>query len=123
VLNPSVSYPLISNPAFYLTPKVALHSTYYAMGANNNRAYSSSSRTLPLYSVDGGWRLSATGICLAATMCIRWNRVLSMYMCYTRSEYVTQFDTGQAGFDFTQMFSENRFTGMTVLAMPIHHPP
>jgi len=28
VLNPSVSYPLVSQPAFYVTPKLAMHSAY-----------------------------------------------------------------------------------------------
>ncbi|MBI3223149.1 MAG: LPS-assembly protein LptD, partial [Nitrosomonadales bacterium] len=35
VFNPGISYPLVSDPAFYLTPKLALHSTYYQMGSNN----------------------------------------------------------------------------------------
>ncbi|HXU93634.1 MAG TPA: LPS assembly protein LptD, partial [Gallionella sp.] len=54
VLNPSVSYPLLSDPAFYLTPKVALHSTQYVMGANNVAALPNASRTLPIFSMDSG---------------------------------------------------------------------
>ncbi len=112
VLNPSVSYPLVSNPAFYLTPKVALHSTYYAMGTNNNRAYSSSSRTLPLYSVDGGvaferdWNLFGGDYVHTLEP-----RAFYVYVPYKDQNLLPNFDTGQAGFDFTQMFSENRFYG------------
>ncbi|OGT03969.1 MAG: organic solvent tolerance protein [Gallionellales bacterium RIFCSPLOWO2_02_60_31] len=112
VLNPSVSYPLVSDAAFYLTPKVALHSTYYAMGANNTRAYSSSSRTLPLYSVDGGiaferdWNLFGSGYLHTLEP-----RAFYVYVPYKDQNQLPNFDTGQAGFDFTQMFSENRFYG------------
>ena len=112
VLNPSVSYPLVSDPAFYLTPKVALHSTYYAMGANSARAYSSSSRTLPLYSVDGGmaferdWKLFGGDYIHTLEP-----RAFYVYVPYKDQNMLPNFDTGQAGFDFTQMFSENRFYG------------
>jgi LPS-assembly protein len=112
VLNPSVSYPLVSAPAFYLTPKVALHSTYYAMGANSARAYSSSSRTLPLYSVDGGmaferdWKLFGGDYIHTLEP-----RAFYVYVPYKDQSMLPNFDTGQAGFDFTQMFSENRFYG------------
>ena len=112
VLNPSVSYPLVSDPAFYLTPKVALHSTYYAMGANSARAYSSSSRTLPLYSVDGGMAferdLKLFGGDYLHTL---EPRAFYVYVPYKDQSQLPNFDTGQAGFDFTQMFSENRFYG------------
>jgi len=112
VLNPSVSYPLVSDPAFYLTPKVALHSTYYAMGANSARAYSSSSRTLPLYSVDGGMAferdLNLFGGDYLHTL---EPRAFYVYVPYKDQSMLPNFDTGQAGFDFTQMFSENRFYG------------
>ena len=37
VLYPSVSYPLVAQPAFYLTPKFGLHYTNYSMGVNNFR--------------------------------------------------------------------------------------
>lgn len=112
VLNPSVSYPLVSNPAFYLTPKVALHSTYYAMGANNNRTYSSSSRTLPLYSVDGGvaferdWNLFGGDYVHTLEP-----RAFYVYVPYKDQNLLPNFDSAQARFDFTQMFTENRFFG------------
>ena len=112
VLNPSVSYPLVSDPAFYLTPKVALHSTYYAMGANNNRAYSSSSRTLPIMSLDSGvaferdWNLFGSEYVHTLEP-----RAFYVYVPYKDQSFLPNFDSAQASFDFTQMFSENRFFG------------
>ena len=54
VINPSVSYPLVSKPAYYVTPKVALHGTYYSMGANNISAMPNAVRILPIFSLDSG---------------------------------------------------------------------
>ncbi len=112
VLNPSVSYPLVSDPAFYLTPKVALHSTYYAMGANNTRAYSSASRTLPLLSLDSGvaferdWNLFGGDYVHTLEP-----RAFYVYVPYQNQNLLPNFDSAQASFDFTQMFAENRFFG------------
>jgi len=112
VLNPSVSYPLISDPAFYLTPKVALHSTYYSMLANNTRAYSSSSRTLPILSVDGGaaferdWNLFGGDYVHTLEP-----RAFYVYVPYKDQSLLPNFDSAQADFSFTQMFTENRFFG------------
>jgi len=112
VLNPSVSYPLISDPAFYLTPKVALHSTYYAMGTNNTRAYSSSSRNLPLLSLDSGaaferdWNLFGGNYVHTLEP-----RAFYVYIPYRNQDRLPNFDSAQADFSFTQMFTENRFFG------------
>ena len=112
VINPSVSYPLVNNPAFYVTPKISLHSTYYALGANNTGGLPSASRTLPLLSLDGGVAFERD-----------WNmfggdyvhtlepRAFYVYVPYKNQDPLPNFDSAQAGFDFTQMFTENRFFG------------
>ncbi len=112
VVNPSVSYPLVSDPAFYLTPKVALHSTYYAMGANNTGALPDSSRTLPIMSVDSGiaferdWSLFGDDYVHTLEP-----RAFYVYVPYKNQDRLPNFDSAQASFDFTQMFTENRFFG------------
>lgn len=112
VLNPSMSYPLVNDPAFYLTPKVALHSTYYAMGANNTRALPDSSRTLPIMSVDSGvaferdWNLFGGDYVHTLEP-----RAFYVYVPYKDQSLLPNFDSAQANFDFTQMFNENRFFG------------
>ncbi|TAN71165.1 MAG: LPS-assembly protein LptD [Gallionella sp.] len=111
-LNPSVSYPLLSEPAFYLTPKVSLHSTYYAMGANNTGVLQNASRTLPLFSVDGGVAFERDWNLLGGNYLQTLEpRAFYVYVPYKDQSLLPVFDTGQAGFDFTQMFSENRFYG------------
>lgn len=112
VLNPSVSYPLLNDPAFYVTPKIGLHSTHYAMGANNTTALPNISRTLPILSVDSGVVLERD-----------WNwfgkdyvqmlepRAFYVYVPYKDQDLLPNFDSAQADFSFTQMFTENRFFG------------
>ncbi|HEX5362661.1 MAG TPA: LPS-assembly protein LptD [Gallionella sp.] len=112
VLNPAVSYPLISNQAFYLTPRAALHSTHYSMGANNAAALPNSSRTLPILSVDSGvaferdWSLFGHDYLHTLEP-----RAFYVYVPYQDQSRLPVFDTAQADFNFVQMFSENRFFG------------
>ena len=112
VLNPSASYPLISDPAFYLTPKLGVHSTYYTMGANNLRALPDTSRTLPIFSVDSGmaferdWNLFGSDYLHTLEP-----RAFYVYVPYRDQALLPNFDSAQAAFSFTQMFSENRFFG------------
>lgn len=112
VLNPSISYPLISDPAFYLTPRAALHSTYYQMGSNNAAALPDASRTLPILSVDGGvaferdWSLFGNNYLHTLEP-----RAFYVYVPYQDQSRLPNFDSAQADFSFTQMFTENRFFG------------
>jgi LPS-assembly protein len=112
VLNPSVSYPLVSAPAFYLTPKVGLHSTYYVMGANTTTALPYSSRTLPIVSVDSGATFERD-LNLAGGSYIQTlePRAYYVYIPYKDQALLPNFDSAQADFNFTQMFTENRFFG------------
>jgi len=112
VLNPSVSYPLVADPAFYLTPKIGLHNTYYAMGANNPTGLSNFERTVPIFSLDSGMTLERN-----------WNwaeqnfvqtlepRAFYVYIPYRNQDQLPNFDSAQADFSFAQMFTENRFFG------------
>lgn len=112
VLYPNVSYPLSSDPAFYLTPKVGLHSTHYAMGARNVAALPDSSRTLPIFSVDSGvaferdWNLFGNDYLHTLEP-----RAFYVYVPYRDQAQLPNFDSAQAAFSFTQMFTENRFFG------------
>ena len=111
-INASASYQMVNDPAFYLTPKVALRSTYYTIGANNTGALPNASRTLPLYSVDSGiaverdWKLFGGDYLHTLEP-----RAFYVYVPYKNQDSLPNFDTGQAGFDFTQIFSESRFVG------------
>ena len=112
VLYPSVSYPLIAKPAFYLTPKFGLHNTYYSMGANNAGALPNASRTVPILSVDSGMTferdLKLTGQDFVQTL---EPRAYYVYIPYRNQNLMPNFDTAQADFSFAQIFTENRFFG------------
>ncbi len=113
VLNPSVSYPLVNSAGFYVTPKIGLHSTYYAMGVNKLATQSNNAlRNLPILSIDSGVALERTGrlagIEYAQTL---EPRLFYVYVPYKDQSLLPNFDSAQADFNFTQMFTENRFFG------------
>jgi LPS-assembly protein len=112
LLNPGASYPLVNDSGFYVTPKIALHSTHYQMGANNLGALPDMLRHLPIVSVDSGVILERTGrlagIDYAQTL---EPRLFYVYVPYKNQSLLPNFDSAQADFSFTQMFTENRFFG------------
>ena len=112
VLNPSVSYPLLNSSAFYITPKVSLHSTYYAMDANNTGALRNASRSLPILSVDSGVAFEREGNLFGNDYVQTLEpRAFYVYVPYRDQALLPNFDSAQADFSFTQMFNENRFFG------------
>ena len=112
VLYPSVSYPLVAQPAFYLTPRLGVHSTYYALGKNNSSALPNTSRTLPIFSLDSGvvlerdWSLGEKDYVQTLEP-----RAYFVYIPYTDQSRLPNFDTAESDFSFAQMFTENRFVG------------
>ena len=112
VVNPSFSYPLVSEPAFYVTPKVALHSTYYVMGANNVGALPNASRTLPILSLDSGVAFERVSNMFGGDYLQTFEpRAFYVYVPYRDQSLLPNFDSAQADFNFTQIFTENRFVG------------
>lgn len=112
VIVPSLSYPLISTPGYYLTPKFTLHSTQYVMDANNVTALPDASRTLPMLSVDSGAvferDLNLFGRDYLNTL---EPRAYYVYVPYQNQNLLPVYDSAQAPFSFAQMFTENRFFG------------
>ena len=112
VLSPSVSYPLVSTPSFYVTPKLKLHSTYYSIGANNTNGLNNTVRTLPIYSLDSGFALERDSNMFGGDYLQTLEpRAFYVYVPYRDQSMLPNFDTALADFSFTQMFSENRFLG------------
>ena len=113
VLYPSVSYPLLSDPAYYLTPKIGLHHTEYHLGVNNNaRLPVNPTRTLPIFSLDSGVSLERdlnfAGEDFVQTL---EPRIYYVYIPYQNQSKLPNFDSAQATFNFAQIFTENRFYG------------
>lgn len=112
VLNPSVSYPLLKNSPFYLTPKVSLNGTYYAMGANNTAGLPNSARVLPLFSVDSGVAFDReTNLFGSDYQQSLEPRAYYVYVPYRDQSLLPNYDSDLADFNFTQIFTENRFSG------------
>lgn len=112
VFNPSVSYPLVDDLAFYITPKVALHATKYAMGENNSTGMQNASRLLPIYSVDSGVVFERDSNMFGGDYLQTFEpRIFYVYIPYRNQDSLPNFDTAQADFSFTQIFTENRFFG------------
>ncbi|MFA6903915.1 MAG: LPS-assembly protein LptD [Gallionellaceae bacterium] len=112
VLYPSLTYPLVKNPAYYLTPKLGIHYTQYALGENNTAALSKYERSVPIMSLDSGMTFERAFIAYES----EYLQTLEPRMFYVNIPYVNQdmlpnFDTTPAVFSFMQMFTENRFIG------------
>lgn len=113
VFYPSASYPLLSDPGYYLTPKLGIHHTQYRMGANNTTGVPDASRTLPIFSMDSGmvferdWASFFGGDYLQTLE----PRVYYVYIPYRDQSRLPIFDSAQAPFNFGQIFTENRFFG------------
>ncbi|RFC32808.1 MAG: LPS-assembly protein [Candidatus Nitrotoga sp. SPKER] len=112
VMYPSVSYPLITTPSFYVIPKFGVHYTHYSLGANNLGALPDTNRTLPIVSLDSGvvlerdWNVSGKNYVQTLEP-----RAYFLYIPYRNQNLLPNFDTAQAEFNFAQMFTENRFFG------------
>ncbi|MDX8385652.1 MAG: LPS-assembly protein LptD [Gallionella sp.] len=112
VLSPGVSYPLVSTPSFYVTPKLKLHSTFYTIGGNNTKGFENTVRTLPIYSLDSGFALERDSNMFGGDYLQTLEpRAFYVYVPYRDQSMLPNFDTALADFSFTQMFSENRFLG------------
>jgi LPS-assembly protein len=110
VLLPQVSYPWV-RPGYFITPKVLLHASKYDLDNNAGRP-TSISRVLPTFSVDSGLVFERESKLLGRAM----TQTLEPRLFYVRTPYKDQsaipnFDTAVAGFNYAQLFSENRFVG------------
>jgi LPS-assembly protein len=112
VLYPTITYPLLNDPAYFVTPKVGVHNTHYELGDNNPNAVSTYDRSIPIFSVDSGMTLerdfSAYDSAYVQTL---EPRVYYVNIPYSNQDQLPNFDTAPATFSFMQMFTENRFIG------------
>lgn len=122
-LYPQLSLPL-ATAAFSLTPKIGIHSTQYTLdrldlpGQDNPAAANwagvpeSQSRVLPIFSIDGGFVMERAtdwfGKSLTQTL---EPRAYYVYIPRRDQSQIPIFDSGIAGFNYAQMFSENRYSG------------
>jgi LPS-assembly protein len=110
-----VSFPIV-HPGWFFTPKATLHATQYDLENNVDPATklprNQISRVLPTGSLDAGLIFErATGLFGEGS-----TQTLEPRLFYVRTPFKDQsaipnFDTAVAGFNYAQLFTENRFVG------------
>jgi LPS-assembly protein len=108
---PSLSFPVIY-PESFLTPKIGLSATYYSLDHNLVGTPDTITRIVPLFSVDSGLIFEkdtqAMGQALTQTL---EPRLFYVYVPFRDQNRIPLFDTAIADFNYTQIFSENMFSG------------
>jgi LPS-assembly protein len=111
VLAPQVSYPWV-RPGYFVTPKLALHASSYQLEENGAGSAATLSRVLPTFSLDSGLvyerETKLFGRAVSQTL---EPRLFYVYTPYKDQTAFPIFDTAQAGFNFAQLFTENRYIG------------
>jgi LPS-assembly protein len=110
-----VSYPLV-RPGWFVTPKLTLHSTQYDLENNfdptTKLPRDQISRVLPTGSLDAGLIFERKSSLFGQDS----TQTLEPRLFYVRTPFKDQsaipnFDTAVAGFNYAQLFTENRFVG------------
>jgi LPS-assembly protein len=83
------------------------------MGINNTSALPDSTRTLPIFSLDGGMVYERDWASFFGRDYIQTlePRLFYVYIPYKDQSMLPNFDSAQAPFSFAQIFTENRFYG------------
>ncbi|MFC0130992.1 OstA organic solvent tolerance protein [Massilia eurypsychrophila] len=112
---PQLSYPII-RPGYFITPKVMVHASKYQLDRDGSNLVAmpgaSLTRVLPTFSLDSGLVFERESKLFGRAV----TQTLEPRLFYVRTPYKDQsqfpnFDTAEAGFNFAQIFTENRFIG------------
>lgn len=107
---PSISAPLNQSWGF-LTPKIGVHATSYKL-EKNGPDKESYSRTLPIASLDSGLFFEReTSFYDTAFVQTLEPRAYYLYIPYRDQSRLPVFDSGETDLSFTQLFSENQYSG------------
>lgn len=111
VVNPRVSYPIIA-PGYFITPSASVHASSYNLSNTTVGEPANLTRTLPTFSVDSGliFERDTSFLGREATQTLE-PRLFYVYTPYKDQSKFPVFDTALAEFNFSQIFSENRYIG------------
>ncbi len=113
-LEPTLALPLTASYG-YVTPAVTLDSTYYSLTNNVANGFSESNPSInvPIFDVDTSLYfdrpLQLGGKSYTQTIA---PRLFYLYVPYQNQNNIPIFDTSINTFDYGQLFSTNRFTGL-----------
>ncbi|MDO8347718.1 MAG: LPS assembly protein LptD [Rugosibacter sp.] len=110
-LYPQLALPL-ETAAFYVTPKIGLHSTRYQLDNQPIGTPDKLTRNVPIFSVDSGVTFERPtewfGAALTQTL---EPRLFYVHIPVRDQSRIPVFDSALADFNFAQIFSENRYSG------------
>lgn len=111
VVNPRLSYPIL-RPGYFIRPRLSLNAASYSLDNQAPGLPTAFNRVLPTFSVDSGliFERDASFLGAPATQTLE-PRLFYVYTPYKDQSLFPNFDTALADFNFSQIFSENRFTG------------
>ncbi len=110
-LYPQISLPL-QTAAFYVTPKIGLHSTTYSLERQDPGVPDRITRNVPVVSIDSGVVFERNIDWLGTSMTQTLEpRLYYLYAAKREQSQIPIFDSGLADFNFAQIFSENRYSG------------
>jgi LPS-assembly protein len=111
ILNPSVSYPVLS-PGYFLVPRLQWHFTEYELDPTHHNGQSTATRSLPIASVDTGlvFERGSQWLGRSATQTLE-PRLYYAYTPFRDQSRLPNFDSTDPTFTFAQLFTENAFTG------------
>ncbi len=111
VVQPQVSFPIIS-PSYFITPKLMLNASTYQLDKFNDEDSRSVTKAIPTFSLDSGLEFErSTKLFGRAVTQTLEPRLFYVYTPYRDQSDVPVFDTAESTFNFSQLFSENRFVG------------
>jgi LPS-assembly protein len=110
-INPVAAMPFLA-PSWFVTPKVGLRAANYDLDHTDPGAETTPHATIPWFSLDSGLVFERSARFFGDTL----TQTLEPRLFYVKVPYRNQdafpiFDTALADFNYTQLFSENRFTG------------
>ncbi|MBA5639259.1 LPS-assembly protein LptD [Duganella sp. LX20W] len=108
---PQLSYPVIG-ASYFITPKLMLNASTYQLDAHDTDPARNLSRSVPTFSLDSGlvFERDAKLFGRATTQTLE-PRLFYVNTPYRDQSALPTFDTAAATFNFSQLFSENRFVG------------
>ncbi len=118
-LIPQLSLPW-ANAAFFVTPKVAIHSTQYELAGKSrpavvapfNTVPDSQNRSVPIFSLDGGAFMERDSDWFGQSLLQTLEpRAYYVFIPKRDQSQIPIFDTSRSGFTYASMFSENRYAG------------
>ena len=111
IVNPSISYPMLS-AGYFLVPRLQWNVTEYELDPTHHGGLSSATRSLPIGSVDAGLVFERGSHWLGrdATQTLE-PRLYYAYIPFRDQSRLPNYDSADPTFTFAQLFTENAFTG------------